>query len=146
MDELSSARATAPAPRGATAKVGRSSGGSGGANVAEAGHAEGWGRATREPRVARQEDAGDVGTVGMDQRRPGLEQRENKATAVAQAQRAVGVDRVNAETDLVQVRDDHNGTATLTGADPEIAGRVGLGANPTGEQALHRGSDRRFHA
>src|SRR6266436_6249729 len=82
--------------------------------------AEGRGRAPREPGVARQENARNVGTVGVDQRRLGLEQRENKAAAVAQAQRAVGVDRVDAETDLVQVRDDYNRTVALTGPDPEV--------------------------
>src|SRR5437588_4426009 len=108
--------------------------------------AEGRGRAARESRVAGDEDAGDVSTIGMDERGLGLIQRQDESTAVAQAQRAVRVDRVDTEADLVHVRDDYDGTVTLPGADPEVARGIGFRSGPSWEETLHRRSDRRFHA
>jgi hypothetical protein len=106
----------------------------------------GGGRAAREPRVAGQKDARDVGALGVDQRGLALEERQDEPTAVAQPQRTVGVDRVDAEADLIQVRHDHDGTVTLARADPEIARGIGFCADPARKEALHGGSDRRFHA
>ena len=82
----------------------------------------------------------------MDQGRLRLEEREGEAAAVAQAERPVGIDRVDAEADLVQVCDDDDRSVALPDAHPEIAGRVGLGLNPGGQQPLHGGSDGRLHA
>src|SRR5439155_11528188 len=97
-------------------------------------HAQRRGRPAREAGVARQEDAGDVAAPRVDERGLRFEERLNKAAAVAQAERAVGVDRVHAETDLVQVRDDDDWPPpiALACADPEIAGGVRLGAGPAG--------------
>src|SRR5882762_8477916 len=198
MDELSSARATAPAPIFATAKFCSSSGESAETKVSMActrralvpswraaasapsspissrvlkrkitgclsfvrssrrsarisaaqpmrSSKERPGRAARQPRVARQEDARDVAATRVNQGRLRLEEREDEAAAVPQAERPVGVDRVDAKPDLVQVRDDHHGPIALPGSDPEVAGAVRLSSGPAWEQALNRGSYRSFH-
>src|SRR5439155_14150078 len=103
-------------------------------------------RAAREASVTRQEDAGDSGCAGMDQRRLRLEQRQDESAAIAHAERAVGIDRVDTKADLVQVRDDDDRPVALSGAHPQIARGVGFRARPGRQQTLHRGSHWRFHA
>src|SRR5712664_3321482 len=123
-----------------------------GAAAARGAHADAQRRryAAREPGIAGQEDAGDIATIGVDQGGLGLEQRQDKTAARAQAEGAVGVDRVDTEADLVHVRDDDYwtspGALAPPRAHPEIAGRVSFCTDPTREQVLDRGSDRRLHA
>src|SRR2546430_416722 len=141
-DELSSARATAPAPIGATAKLGSSSGESAETNVSIA-----WTRrVTRDPRAARDEPAGHVALAGVHERRLALEQRRDEAAAGLELERAVVADGGDPKSDLVHVRHEHDLGIPLTEAHPQVARGVGLALRPRGQEPLHRLAHRPFRA
>src|SRR5437868_2367066 len=137
-DELSTARATAPAPIGATAKLGSSSGESAETNVSIA-----WTRRGAVPSAAA---ATPAPSSPISSRTLQMNITWCFTAPRLELERAVVADGGHPEPDLVHVRHEHDQRVPLTDAHPQVARAVGLALGPRRQEALHQLADRALRA